>query len=68
MIYDVEAISAKVHKQWIETKLSQGITSRLSEDGEELMVPYNQLSEDAKDLDRGTVKTVLDAIKVLEDQ
>ena len=59
--YDIEAISEKVHEQWVESRRSQGITSRKSETGEELMVPYAQLSEAAKDLDRNTVKAVLAA-------
>lgn len=50
---------------WIKTKLSQGVTSRKSETGEELMVPYEQLSESAKDLDRNTVKTIYKAINEL---
>jgi hypothetical protein len=49
----------------METKRSQGFTSRKSESGEELMAPYEQLSEEAKDLDRGTVRTVYAAIKAL---
>jgi hypothetical protein len=56
---DVERISAAVHDGWMATKRSQGITSRPSEWGEEQMVPYVELSERAKDLDRGTVKAVL---------
>ena len=58
---DIEAISAKVHDQWMETKRSKGVTSRKSEAGEELMVAYDQLSEAAKDLDRGSVRAVLSA-------
>lgn len=65
MNYDVEAISAKVHEQWMYSKKLKGITSRKSETGEELMVPYNQLSEAAKDLDRGSVKAVVQAIEEL---
>jgi hypothetical protein len=41
---DIEAVSAMVHEQWIEAKRMQGIKSRLSETGEELMVPYAELS------------------------
>ena len=62
---DIEAVSAEVHEQWMETKRSQGVTTRKSETGEELMVPYAQLSEPAKDLDRGTVRTVFKAIEKL---
>ncbi len=46
----------------MRSKLRQNITSRKAEDGEELMVPYDQLSEKAKDLDRETVKAVYAAI------
>lgn len=62
---DFEAISEAIHDVWIRTKLSQGITSRKSEDGEELIVPYTKLSEAAKDLDRGSVRAVFDAIAAL---
>ena len=62
---DIEAVSAKVHDQWMETKRSQGVKSRKAEDGEEMMVPYDQLSEKCKDLDRNTVKTVYAAIREL---
>jgi RyR domain-containing protein len=60
---DIEIVSAKVHEAWMESKRAQGITSRKSESGEELMVPYDQLSEAAKDLDRGTVRAVYAAIR-----
>ncbi len=62
---DIEVVSAKVHEQWIQTKRDQKVTSRKSETGEELMVPYEELSEEAKDLDRNTVKTVYQAIREL---
>jgi hypothetical protein len=60
---DIEVVSAAVHAAWMEIKLAQGVTSRLSETGEELMQPYAALSEAAKDLDRGTVWTVYAAIQ-----
>lgn len=62
---DIELVSAKVHEQWMQTKLDQGVKSRLSETGEELMVHYDLLSEPAKDLDRNTVRTVFEAINEL---
>lgn len=62
---DVEAVSARVHESWMDNKRANGITSRLSEDNEELMVPYDQLSEKAKDADRTTVNTVYKAIEEL---
>ena len=62
---DIEKVSAEVHNEWIRSKLRQGVTSRKLETGEELMVPYEQLSETAKDLDRMPVRTVYGAIERL---
>ena len=60
-----EQVSEEVHNAWLVSKKAQGVTSRKSEDGEELMIPYEQLSEKAKDLDRNTVKAVYTAIEKL---
>ncbi|MDT5272679.1 MAG: hypothetical protein QOH49_4865 [Acidobacteriota bacterium] len=60
---DIEAVSAKVHEAWMNSKRAQGVTSRQSETGEELMVPYEQLSETARELDRATVRAVYEAIR-----
>lgn len=65
MKYDIEAISAKVHEQWMESKRAKGVTSRKLESGEELMVPYAELSEDAKELDRGSVMAVIRAMEAM---
>lgn len=62
---NIELVSAKVHEAWMESKKAQGVSSRKSEKGEELMVPYEELSEEAKELDRGTVKAVYKAIEKL---
>ena len=62
---DIELVSASVHESWIMTKKAHSFNSRKAEDGEELMVPYEQLSEIAKQLDRNTVKAVYAAIKKL---
>ncbi len=63
---DIEQVSAEVHTAWMESKKTNGISSRKAEDGEELMVPYEELSEKAKDLDRITVKAVYAAISKLQ--
>ena len=60
---DVEAVAAAVHEAWMEAKRAQGVTSRPSEWGEEQMVPYADLSERAKELDRATVRSVYAAIR-----
>ena len=62
---DIEVVAEKVHDNWMKSKLNHGVTSRKSETDEELMVPYDQLSEDAKELDRGTVRAVYAAIEEL---
>lgn len=59
----LESVSAAAHEAWMASKRAQGVTSRLSETGEELMVPYGQLSEAAKDLDRNTVRGTLTAVE-----
>jgi hypothetical protein len=60
---DVEVVAAKVHEAWMNSKKKRGITSRKSETGEELMVAYEKLSEDAKELDRASVRAVYAAIE-----
>jgi hypothetical protein len=57
----LEAIAAAVHEEWMATKRAGGVTTRCSESGEELMVPYADLSEGAKELDRGSVRAVFNA-------
>jgi hypothetical protein len=59
---EIELVSAKVHEAWMESKLKNGITSRKSEAGEELFVPYIRLSEQSKDLNRDAVRAVYKAI------
>lgn len=62
---ELEVVAAKVHETWMEEKNGQGITSRLSPSGEELMRPYAELSEEAKDTNRNMVNTVYKAIEEL---
>lgn len=62
----IERVAAKAHEGWMKAKRAQGIESRKSETGEELMVEYESLSEAAKELDRFAVRAVYDAIEELE--
>lgn len=63
----IDEVAALVHDEWIAHKLTNGITSRLAaEDGEELMVPFAQLSEQAKNLDRMLVQSVYNAINIIQ--
>jgi len=63
---DIEVVAAKVHEAWMDAKRAKGITTRKSETGEELMAPYEQLSEAAKELDRATVRAVYAAIRAAQ--
>jgi hypothetical protein len=65
---DIEIVAAKVHEAWMESKRKSGVTSRKSETGEELMVPYSKLSEGAKELDRASVRAVYTAIEEVTKQ
>ena len=65
LLPDIELVSAKVHEAWMDGKLAKGITSRKLESGEEMMVPYARLSEEAKEMDRSTVRAVYNAILAL---
>ena len=62
---EIEAVAARVHEAWVRAKRAQGVTSRKSETGEELMVDYQNLSESAKELDRESVRAVYAAIQAL---
>ena len=62
---DMEAVAARVHEAWMQSKRALGISTRKSETGEELMVSYDELSEEAKELDRGTVNAVYAAIEAI---
>ena len=46
----LEIVASEVHCQWLESKHKMGIVSRKAVDGEELMVPFELLSEKAKEL------------------
>jgi len=64
-----DAVAAVMHARWVNGKKAKGITSRKSEpsehfpDGEEYMVPFHELSEPAKDLDRQSVDAALVAFE-----
>ena len=66
---DVEYVSRLVHADWMKNKRLNGIESRIfDQTGEELMVDYDLLSEEAKQIDRNTVITVYSAIKEARDR
>lgn len=59
---DHEDIAETVHVAWLEEKAKAGVDTHMSHTGEDLMRPYAELSEEAKDLDRATVRAVCDAL------
>jgi hypothetical protein len=64
---EVEEVAGIIHAAWMDEKLVAGIRSRKAEDGEELMVPYSQLSEKAKASNRILVRTLYAAIADAKD-
>lgn len=63
LLPDRELVASAIHRLWMKDKLKKGIASCKAEDGEELMVPYEQLSEFQKDQDRNLVAIVYTAIQ-----
>jgi len=55
--FDIEMAAKASHDSWMEQKKAQGIFSRKAENGEELMVPYEALSEKQKEMDRAYGRT-----------
>lgn len=59
----LDDVARHLHEEWVKDKLLHGILSRLSaENNEELMVPYAELSEHGKELNRAPVRQVYAAI------
>jgi hypothetical protein len=46
---DIEQLAAAAHAIWLFARRAEGVSSRKSAKGEELMVPYDRLSERAKE-------------------
>lgn len=55
----VELMGAGAHEAWMDYYRGIGVTSRLSHEGEEFMVPWDQLSEHGKNLDRVIMRGIL---------
>lgn len=53
---DLEYIAELVHNSWWEQKLKSGITDHPD------MIPYNELSENVKEYDRVTARTVINIL------
>jgi hypothetical protein len=62
---DLEGVTVKSHAIWITSMQSKGRASFKGESGEELMVPFSQLSLAEQELIRVKVKAVWTAIELL---
>jgi hypothetical protein len=61
----VEAMAEGAHNAWMESYLAWGYTSRKAEWGEEFMVPFDQLTERGKELDRVIMRGILKELATL---
>lgn len=57
----VQAMAESAHEAWMGWYAMRGITSRRAAWGEEFLVPFDQLSEDGKELDRIIMRAILTA-------
>jgi len=55
----VAAMAESAHNAWWEYYKASGYTSRKAEWGEEFMVPFSELSERGKELDRIIMRSIL---------
>lgn len=61
----VELLAEKSHEGYMAGKRATGTTSRRSESGEEVMVPFEDLSESSKDINRAAAASILDGLAEL---
>ena len=54
----IDRVAPCVHQLWIERLTSEGATSRVSHWGEEMMRPWQELSEQAREYNRDMVRAV----------
>lgn len=57
-----DILAAAAHDAWTTHQRNLGVTSKTGPDGEEYMVSWETLTEPARDLDRATVRAVLNAL------
>src|SRR4051812_48250529 len=61
---DIDTVAEVLHEDWRAKILAAGITTReCAEDHSELMVPFAQLSQIGKELNRQPVRQVYEAIR-----
>jgi hypothetical protein len=59
---NIDVVSAMAHAVWMAGRRADGVLSCKAGTGEELMVPYEELSDEAKHAARDLVATVYSAI------
>lgn len=66
---ELEAISSKVHESWMRQRQAEGWTYGETYDREQkktpFMIPYEELPESEKEVDRATVRQTLAAAEAL---
>lgn len=60
---DIDKVCEKYHEDWIQAKKAAGIHSKVNSDGVELMAPYNELPDAAKEYTRNVVNGTYNAIQ-----
>lgn len=60
---DIDKVCEKYHEDWMKTKQAAGIQSKVNSDGEELMKPFNELTDKAKEYTRNVVNGTYNAIQ-----
>lgn len=64
---DIEKVCAAQHKNWVAAKQAAGIASKITPEGQEMMVEYDQLNEEGKNIVRNVVNGVYKAIEEVAD-
>lgn len=65
---DIEKVCAAQHDAWIAAKKAAGIHSKVDTEGEEMMRPYHELHDKGKEVVRGIVNSVYNAIEHVENE
>lgn len=65
----IEKAAQAVHDQWMAKQVADGHTEHISPDGDEdYMQDYDELSHEAKELDRGAAKAVLQVLNTVKEE
>jgi hypothetical protein len=62
----IEILAPMSHEGYVAGKRESGSTSRRTESGEEVMVPFDQLSESSKNVSRAAARAIVDGLAKLD--